>query len=69
MIYSTLDHWIAPDSAQFAYHHVGTLDKTLIPLHNSGHVVTLDSEWKKVAAQTYEFICKHLVGECRYGQP
>jgi len=64
IIYSTLDKLIARNSAQFTYDHMGTPDKTLITLHNSGHDVTLDSEWKEVTEQTYQFIRKHLpVGE------
>ena len=60
IIYSTLDRLIARNSAQFTYDHIGASDKTLITLHNSGHDVTLDSQWEEVADQTYEFICKHL---------
>ena len=60
IIYSTLDRLIAANSAQFTYDHIGAADKTLIPLHNSGHDVTLDSEWREVAEQTYQFIRKHL---------
>ena len=59
IIYSMLDKWIAPDSAQFTYEHVGTRDKLLFALHNSGRVVTLDSEWEVVAHQTHHFICHH----------
>lgn len=60
IIYSTLDRLIARNSAQFTYDHIRASDKTLIPLHSSGHDVTLDSQWKEVADQTYEFICKRL---------
>ena len=60
IIHSTLDRLIARNSAQFTYDHIGTSDKTLIGLHNSGHDVTLDSEWQEVANQTHQFICKHL---------
>ena len=60
IIHSTLDRLIARNSAQFTYDHIGASDKTLIPLHNSGHDVTLDSQWEDVAKQTYEFICKRL---------
>ena len=60
LIYSTLDRLIAHNSAQFTFDHLASSDKTLIALHNSGHDVTLDSEWQKVADQTYQFICSHL---------
>jgi carboxylesterase len=63
IMYSTLDRWIAPHSAQFTYDQIGTSDKTLIALHNSGHEVTLDSEWEEVADQTYQFICQRLSAE------
>ena len=63
IIYSTLDKLIAANSAQFTYDHIGAADKTLIPLYNSGHDVTLDSEWREVAEQTYQFIRKHLPAE------
>jgi carboxylesterase len=64
IIYSTLDKLIAANSAQFTYDHIGSVDKTLIVLNNSGHDVTLDSEWQEVAEQTWQFIRKHLpVGE------
>lgn len=58
IIYSTLDKLIAANSAQFTYDHIGAADKTLITLHNSGHDVTLDSEWQEVAEQTWQFIRK-----------
>ena len=60
IVYSTLDRLIAPTSAQFTYDHMGTPEKTLMALHNCGHDVTLDSEWKEVAMKTHEFIQKHL---------
>ena len=60
IVYSTLDRLIAPTSAQFTYDHMGTTEKTLMALHNCGHDVTLDSEWKEVAMKTHEFIRKHL---------
>ena len=56
IIYSTLDKLIARNSAQYTYDHIDTAAKTLITLHNSGHDVTLDSEWKQVAEQTWQFI-------------
>ena len=59
IIYSTLDRLIARNSAKFTYDQIGASDKTLMALHNSGHDVTLDSEWEKVADYTYQFIRKH----------
>ncbi len=60
IIYSTLDRMIPRDSAQFTYDHVGSRDKTLVKLNNSGHVITLDSEWQTVADQTYQFIQRRI---------
>jgi esterase/lipase len=51
---------IAANSAQYAYDHIGATDKALITLNYSGHDVTLDSEWREVAGQTWQFIRKHL---------
>jgi carboxylesterase len=60
IIHSTADDTIHPDSAQFVYDRVGSAEKEIITLHNSGHVLTLDSEWEQVAKQTYQFILKHI---------
>ena len=60
IIYSTADRDIHPNSAQFTYERVGSTDKELVTLHNSGHVVTVDSEWEFVAEKTYQFILDHL---------
>ena len=59
VIHSTLDTAIHPTSAQFTYDRVGSTDKELVTLHNSGHCITVDSEWESVAAKTYEFIQAH----------
>jgi carboxylesterase len=59
-IHSTLDQSIHPHSAQLTYQRAGSAEKELITLHNSGHVITVDSEWRLVAAKTYEFIQAHL---------
>ncbi|MBU0703389.1 MAG: alpha/beta fold hydrolase [Chloroflexi bacterium] len=56
VIHSTLDTAIHPTSAQFTYDRVGSTDKELVTLRNSGHCITVDSEWESVAAKTYEFI-------------
>ncbi len=58
IIHSTADSVMHPDSAQFIYDHVGSTDKEIVTLHNSGHVLTLDREWEQVATQTYQFIEK-----------
>jgi carboxylesterase len=58
LIQSTADDSIHPDSAQFIYDQVNSTEKEIVTLHNSGHVLTLDSEWEQVAEQTYQFIRK-----------
>ncbi|MFQ6099977.1 MAG: alpha/beta hydrolase [Anaerolineae bacterium] len=60
VIHSTLDRDIHPKSARLTYERAGSADKELITLHNSGHCLTVDSEWEFVAEKTYEFIQTHL---------
>jgi carboxylesterase len=59
VIHSTLDTSIHPTSARRTYERAGSTDKELITLHNSGHCITVDSEWELVARRTYEFIQMH----------
>ena len=59
VIHSTLDTSIHPTSAHRTYERAGSTDKELITLHNSGHCITVDSEWELVAQKTYEFIQMH----------
>jgi carboxylesterase len=60
LIHSTLDRSIDANSARLTYERVGSQDKELVTLHNSGHCITVDSEWESVAAKTHEFIQAHL---------
>jgi len=60
IIHSTADDIIHPDGAQFVHDQVGSTEKEIVTFHNSGHVLTLDSEWEQVAEQTYQFILKHI---------
>jgi len=62
VIYSTADETIHPKSAQFTYDQAGSTDKELVTLHGSGHVLTVDAEWRSVAERTYQFIQGHLPG-------
>jgi carboxylesterase len=59
IIHGTLDQAIHPNSARHTYERVGSTDKELVTLRNSGHCITVDSEWKFVAEKTYEFIQTH----------
>jgi carboxylesterase len=63
IMHSTGDQDIAADSAQYTYERVDSPDKELVTLHNSGHVITVDSEWETVAEKTYAFIRAHLPPE------
>ncbi len=59
IIHSTHDQAIHPQSARRTYERVGAPDKELVTLHDSGHCLTVDSEWESVAAMTYRFIQAH----------
>jgi carboxylesterase len=65
LIHSTLDQSIDANSARLTYERVGSQDRELVTLHNSGHCITVDSEWESVAAKTHEFIQAHLPGRDR----
>jgi esterase/lipase len=59
VVYSTGDRTIHRDSGRYTYEIAGTPDKELLVLHNSGHALTVDSEWRVVAERTEQFIAKH----------
>jgi carboxylesterase len=59
VMHGTLDQAIHPDSARRTYERVGSADKELVTLRNSGHCITVDSEWELVAQKTYMFIQAH----------
>jgi carboxylesterase len=63
IIHSIGDGAIQADSAEFTCKRAGSPDKELITLHNSGHVITVDNEWRTVAEKTYRFIRAHLPTE------
>jgi len=63
VVHSTRDETIQPDSAKYAYERAGSGDKELVTLHNSGHVLTVDSEWRFVAEKTHTFVQAHLPTE------
>jgi carboxylesterase len=60
IIHSTGDETIQADSAELTCERAGAPDKKLITLHSSGHVITVDSEWRRVAEETCRFIQIHL---------
>lgn len=59
IFYATGDRMIAPDSARVTFERLGSRDKELVTLHNSGHCLTVDSEREAVFARTYGFILAH----------
>ena len=59
IIRSALDESIHRNSAQYTYERVGSSHRELTTLHDSGHGITVDSEWELVAEKTYEFILAH----------
>jgi len=59
IVHSPLDRHIHPHSARYTYERVGSADKELVTFHNSGHGLTVDSEWEFVSEKTYEFIQAH----------
>ena len=59
IIHSALDTVIAPNSARYTYERAGSSDKELVTLRNSGHCITVDSEWEFVAEKTHKFIQAH----------
>lgn len=62
IIHSTQDAMIHPRSAQTTFDGIGTTQKELITLENSGHCITVDAEWEFVAARTFDFIEAHRAG-------
>ncbi|MBU0491959.1 MAG: alpha/beta fold hydrolase [Chloroflexi bacterium] len=56
IIQSTGDRHIPPASGQFIYDHLGSADKVLRVLHNSGHAITVDSEREAVWRAVDDFI-------------
>jgi carboxylesterase len=59
IIYSTGDRAIRQDGPQRLYEAVGSKDKELVTLHNTGHVITAGREWPAVADRIYRFIEAH----------
>ena len=65
ILHSTGDTAIHPQSAHRTWQKLGSQQKELITLHNSGHCITVDSEWQTVAEASYAFIqrCLQKSGE------
>lgn len=50
------DRTVSPLSANIIYNSIGSKDKSIIYLHNSGHVITCDNEKEQVFREVYNFI-------------
>jgi carboxylesterase len=60
IVHSTGDETIQADAAEFVCKRAGSTHKKLVTLHNSGHILTVDSEWRRVAGETHRFIQTYL---------
>lgn len=59
------DGTVHPSSANFIYKRVASTDKSIIFLHNSGHVITCDCEKEQVFEEVHNFInkrCSNNIG-------
>ena len=56
IFHSTLDTVVPQASAQEVLEGLGSDDKQLVTLTNSGHCLTVDTEWEQVAEQSWAFI-------------
>ena len=52
------DGTVHPSSANFIYKRIGSTDKSIIFLHNSGHIITCDCEKDQVFEEVHNFISK-----------
>jgi carboxylesterase len=50
------DRTVSPLSANIIYNSIGSKDKSIIYLHNCGHVITCDNEKEQVFKEVYSFI-------------
>jgi carboxylesterase len=62
VVYSTLDSAIHPTAGQYLFNNLASEKKELVTLHNSGHILTVDSERESIFARTYGFIVAHAGG-------
>jgi carboxylesterase len=60
IVYSTKDPSVGEKGIQLIYDQVSSTDKELVTLHESGHVLTVDSEWEVVAEKSYQFIMERV---------
>jgi carboxylesterase len=56
---SVTDHVVSPENPREIYAAIGSTDKTIVELHDSYHVATMDNDKELVFAGTLEFIAGH----------
>jgi carboxylesterase len=59
IVYSVGDRSIHPASAARTYALAGSKDKRIIELAESGHVITVDRQWRSVADETLAWVKQH----------
>lgn len=59
IVYSVGDGAIHPTSAQRTYARAGSKDKQILKLEQSGHGITVDREWQRVAELTLSWVKQH----------
>ena len=62
VFFSTRDTSIHPTSGKLVFEGLGSQDKELVILHNSGHCMTVDSERESIFARTYGFFLSQMAG-------
>lgn len=60
VVQSRKDNIVRPVSAEIIYRELGSSDKNLVWLEESGHIITADCEREKVFQEVNEFISSHL---------
>jgi carboxylesterase len=58
IFHAARDSYVRAESAQYVCDRIGSVDKELVTLPNSGHALTVDVEWEAVAERTYDFFCR-----------
>ena len=55
IFHASRDRHIRAEGSQYVYERIGSEDKELITLANSGHALTVDQEWETAAGKTAAF--------------
>jgi carboxylesterase len=55
IVHAARDKQIGDEGARYVYDRIGSRDKELLVLANSGHALTVDQEWETVAQRTHGF--------------